>query len=444
MSKILIVDLKQDNYLDKEVNLTGWVQFIRAGKKNVFVVLRDHTGYVQVYIGRKNFEVTKQKEIDSLVKESYIKITGILKQDDRAPYIGREISCSNFEIIGSSVPIESINRQTGSFVKFENRHLVLRGQRLQYVMQIRSEVCYAISDFMRSRNVSKVTPPTLTQQEVEGGSTLFKLDYYGEEAMLTQSSQLYLETAIPSLGPVWCELPSFRNEKSATRRHLSEFTHIEAELPSIGFEELLEFIESMVKYVAKTVYQNPKFKEKIDWLYEDAGLKHNFEVPDKPFKRMKYSDAIKWLNEKGIKLILQDGTEKDFEYGDDIPEAPERLMTDTIGEPIFLTHFPKAMKAFYMEPDNEETLSVDLLLPNVGEIVGGSMRITDYDTLVEGFKKNKINTSMYDWYIDQRKYGSCPHGGFGFGTERFLMWLTMQDNVKDCCLYPRYMGRIKP
>lgn len=444
---MLVKDLVQKDYNDIVVTIRGWAQYVRAGKKNVFIVLRDHTGYVQVYMDRKSFEESKRDEINLIVKETYLEITGELKEDERAPYIGKELKCQTFNIIGHSVPIESLNIQSGSFVKFENRHLVLRQERLTKVMQIRSELIYTISDFMHKNGVTKVTPPTLTKQEVEGGSTLFKLKYYDEDAVLTQSSQLYLETAIPSLGPVWCELPSYRSEKSATRRHLSEFTHIEAEFPSIEFEDLLNFIENMVRTVAKNLYENPSVKKKIDWLYKDSKLDFTFKVPEKPFKRMRYSEAIKWLNENEIKLKLEDGSEKDFEYGDDIPESPERLMTDTIGEPIFLTHFPREMKAFYMDPDTEnkeETLSVDLLLPNVGEIVGGSMRITNLKELEEGFKKHNIDTSSYNWYIDQRKYGSCPHGGFGLGLERLLMWLTMQDTVKDCCLYPRYMGRIQP
>lgn len=438
-----VSDLKPE----EKVTLLGWAHNVRrSGKKLVFVVLRDGSGYVQVCMDKECLE-ERTEESEKLKRECYLTVSGVVRRDDRAPYSGLEVTCTDFKVLGDSEGIDALNKESGTFTKFENRHLVLRGERLTKVMKIRSEAQHVISDFMRARDVTLVTPPTLTQQEVEGGSTLFKLDYYGEEAVLTQSSQLYLETAIPSLGPVYCVLPSFRNEKSATRRHLSEFTHVEAELPSICFDDLLNFIEDMVVYLAKTLYSDPKYRDMIDWLYKDSGCEKSFEVPKTPFRRMKYSDAILWLNENKIPFKEDDGSERAFEYGDDIPEAPERKMTDMIGEPIFLTHFPRKMKAFYMEPDPknpDETLSVDLLLPNVGEIVGGSMRITDLKTLEDGFKAHNLDTERYSWYIDQRRYGTCPHGGFGFGTERFLMWLTMQDNVKDCCLYPRYMGRIQP
>ncbi len=286
----------------------------------------------------------------------------------------------------------------------------------------------------------------MVQTQVEGGSTLFKFDYYGEEAYLTQSSQLYLETVLPSVGDCFCIAESFRAEKSLTRRHLSEFTHCEGELAFIDFEQLLQFIEDMIVSVVEQIMGDPIIAQYV------KELNPNFLIPTKPFKRMEYGDAIKWLKDNGVKKEIFDENnvkigEVDYEFGEDIPESPERRMTDTIGEPILLCRFPTNIKSFYMKrcADNLGlTESVDVLIPGVGEIVGGSMRMSDIDELLKGYEREGINPDPYYWFNDQRKYGTCEHGGFGLGVERFIAWILNRYSVREVCLYPRYMGRCQP
>ncbi|KAI8948603.1 hypothetical protein F4801DRAFT_556299 [Xylaria longipes] len=425
------------------VRVVGRVHRERKQKDVLFITLRDGYGFMQVVLSGK---LTKTYEALTLTRETSMEIYGEMRQvpaGARAP-LNRELHADFYKIPthwraagGDEAITNRVTADTDRSTLLNLRHLTLRGEVASSVLLVRDAVEHAFSQAFKELRIRKVSPPALVQTQVEGGATLFQLGYYGAEAYLTQSSQLYLETCLPSMGDVYCIEKSFRAEKSLTRRHLSEFTHVEAELDFITFEDLLSNIEHMMCRVLEIVMADPVIAGYIKNLNPD------FKLPERPFMRMKYADAIEWLREHEI--LNEEGQPHTF--GDDIAEAAERQMTDMIKKPIFLTHFPAEIKAFYMQKDRDDprtTESVDCLMPGVGEIVGGSMRIDDNDQLMAAFKREGLDPANYYWYTDQRKYGSSPHGGWGLGLERFLAWLCNQHTVRDCTLYPRFMGRCAP
>eukprot|EP00161_Ancyromonas_sigmoides_P010226 TRINITY_DN2551_c0_g2_i1.p1 TRINITY_DN2551_c0_g2~~TRINITY_DN2551_c0_g2_i1.p1 ORF type:complete len:573 (-),score=277.13 TRINITY_DN2551_c0_g2_i1:116-1834(-) len=421
------------------VSIHAWVHNIRRSGKVIFLILRDGSGQVQTTL-RGDLAMTR--DAHALHVESSVEVRGHVVRDDRAKVGGHgvEVRCDWWRVISHATEAFStrLNKEAGPEIALDNRHLVLRGDHLSSVLRCRSKITQCFRDHFFSRRFTEVTPPTIVQTQVEGGSTLFGLDYFGEPAYLTQSSQLYLETAMFGLGNVFCITQSYRAEKSHTRRHLSEFVHVEGEMPFIDFEDLLQYVEALVAGVCERLMEacGP----------EILALNPSFKAPKAPFKRMDYTEAIEWLREHDIRKPEEQGGGH-YEFGDDIPEAPERAMTDAIGEPILLCRFPAEIKSFYMPrcpEDNRLTESVDLLIPGVGEVVGGSMRIWDREALLEGYKREGIDPTPYYWYNDLREFGSCPHGGFGLGLERFLAYVMGEHSVRDVCLYPRYTGRARP
>ncbi|KAG9392975.1 Aspartyl/Asparaginyl-tRNA synthetase, class IIb [Carpediemonas membranifera] len=441
----------------KRVEVNGWAHRIRNNGGLIFVTLRDGSGYLQCVLTKKLIKCLKAKQ---LLAECSLKIMGTIKIDERAPG-GRELKADYWQLLGGSdgEVKAKVTFESNPDVLLTNRHLVHRGTNASNILRIRSHTMKAFRDHFDSRNVFEITPPTLVQTMVEGGSTLFALDYFGQPAYLTQSSQLYLETICPSLGDVYCIMPSYRAERSHTRRHLAEFTHVEVEYSFISFDDLLNRIEDMVCSVYDGLWERHG-----DIIAELRG-KGETEAPklERPFMRLEYMDAIKMCNEgpnpilKKVTRTNEDGSVETefvpFEVGDDIPEAAERELVERIGRPVFMTKFLAKMKAFYMERDaqdaslpepDQRTLSADLLLPGVGEVVGGSMRIPDLETITRKFKEEGLSLDDYYWYIDLRKYGGFPHGGFGLGLGRFICWLCGIDHIRDVTLYPRIEGRCKP
>ncbi|KAH8894921.1 asparaginyl-tRNA synthetase [Thozetella sp. PMI_491] len=439
------IELGDDTKKGTRVKVFGRIHRLRSQKHAMFLTLKDGYGFLQCVL---TGDLIKTYDALSFAQETSLVLYGELKKvppGASAPD-NRELQVDYFKVLGTA-PSDadaftnkvSKDQNAWDTQLLDNRHLVLRGENAQAVMKLREFVELAFIDTYREMDLHKVSPPALVQTQVEGGATLFKYDYYGEEAYLTQSSQLYLETAMQTMGDVYCIEKSFRAEKSLTRRHLSEYTHVEAELDFIEFDDLLSHLEEVISRVVDRVLADEQAAGYVKLLNPD------FQKPSRPFMRMKYADAIDWLNKQDPPILNEEGNPHVF--GDDIAEAAERRMTDIINRPIFLTHFPVEIKAFYMKKDPNDlrvTESVDVLMPGVGEIVGGSMRMEDYDELLEAYRKNDISPEPYYWYTDQRKYGSSPHGGYGLGLERFLAWLANQHTVRTCCLYPRFMGRCKP
>ena len=383
------------------VKVMGWVHRLRSQKDVKFITLQDGTfSTLQCIL---TGDLARTYDAITLTLQTSMVIYGEMCEvppNQHAPD-DRELQADYFKILGrapgdleafSNIVAPGADPQT----MLNNRHLVIRGETASAVLKVTDLVLYGFHKTYFDLRFRQVRTPCMVQTQVEGGSTLFDFKFFDEKAYLTQSSQLYLETSLPAVGNSYCVMPSFRAEKSLTRRHLAEYTHVEAELGFVDFDDLLDHLELVIVSVVDFVLAHSEGRALVEQLNP------GFRPPQRPFLRMTYADAIAWLNEHGI--AKEDGSPHVF--GDDITEAPERRMTDIINRPIFLTYFPAEVKAFYMkrqDTDSRTTESVDCLMPNVGEIVGGSMRMQDLTELLSGYDREGISPKPYYWYTDQRK-----------------------------------------
>lgn len=419
-----------DDSVGSRVSVFGWVTKCTALKSVTFVELTSHLETVKCVLSGSV----------SLTFSTSLTVQGtVVRVRNPRDRFTVEIHVDHYTIYGGAqAPSFPLNRDSDKDSVLNYAHLALRLPERSLFLIARSRLLSLFRDFYRSHSYVEITPPTIVQTQVEGGSTLFSLDYYGAPAYLTQSSQLYLETVAPVAGRCFCIMPSYRAEQSRTARHLSEYTHVEAELVDIEMPDLLDSIESLIRYV-------------IDHFYSDGMIARinqaradfvPFELGKAPFRRVKYEDAIKFF--KTVDHRKPDGTP--YEMLDDICDASEKYLVQELGEgqPVFLTYFPIEHKPFYMARDSGRTESCDLLFPGIGEVVGGSMRCDSYDELLAGFKREGISPEPYSWYLDMARFGPSRHGGYGIGFERIMMGLMSYKNVDEATLYPRKVSRCSP
>ncbi len=427
-----ISEISTDSLDGKEVSVRGWVYRIRSSGKLTFIVLRDSTGIIQMLSSTRSLSEEQHKELSALTIESSLEATGILHKDQRAA-TGYEIEIKNFKVYqrNDNFPV---SKDLGEEFMLDNRHLWLRSREFTAMMKIRSTVFNAFADFYNKNGYYQVQPPIMVSTATEGGSTLFKVPFFGEEVSLSQSSQFYLETFIFSLEKVYTISPSFRAEKSRTFRHLTEYWHAEAEVAWIHNEEMMEIEEKMIEYIVEQVVEH--HEEELKILGRDIELLKKIKAP---FPRIRYSKLMEMAKKEwGL----------DLKYGDDLGADEERAITVHFDKPVFVTHFPTELKTFYHLPDPEnpsEILCHDLLAPEgYGEIIGGGERIWDLAQLEKRMEEYNLPKDDYYWYLDLRKYGSVPHSGFGLGLDRLCMWIMKLSNIKEAIPYPRTVRRTRP
>ncbi len=429
-------DVKSQDFVGKEVTIRGWVHRLRKQKENAFVLVRDDRGGVIQCV----FPAEKAA---GLTIESSLEVAGTVSQDSRAPEGGFEIKGKTLKTFNIAPPDYPIGEYQSDELLLDKRHLTLRTRKMIAIAKIRSSVLHYGRRWFVENGWMEVTAPTIVKGAVEGGSTLFKLKYFDEEAYLSQSAQLYLEAMIFSLGPVWSLTPSFRAERSRTVRHLAEFSHLEAEAPWVTLEDILSTEEQLVSYIIQNTITERA--EELEFLKRDVS---DLKKVQPPFERMPYDKAIDTLRSRGFQVVQEDGSRRDIQFGDDLSIDSERELTKDADKPIFVVGYPIAVKPFYVKEDPERQgvgLTADMLAPRgFGEITSGGLREDDMASIVNRIKKEGLNPDAYDWYLDLRKYGSVPHGGFGLGIERLIRWITNVEDIKDTVLFPRTMSRVTP
>ncbi|MFC8687524.1 asparagine--tRNA ligase [Brevibacillus porteri] len=419
-------------HVGQEVRLGCWLYNKRSSGKIQFLQLRDGSGFIQGVVVKAEVAEEVWENASQLTQESSLYITGLVRADDRAPS-GYELTVTGVEIIQIAQEYPISLKEHGVDFLMDHRHLWLRSPRQRAVMAVRSEVIRAMYEFFHENGFVKVDPPILTPTSAEGTTNLFHTKYFEEDAYLSQSGQLYMEAAAMALGRVYSFGPTFRAEKSKTRRHLIEFWMIEPEMTFVDHEENLRIQEAFVSHVVQSVLKN--CERELKTLERDTTKLQNVTGA---FPRISYDDAIKLLQEKGSEI----------KWGDDFGAPDETMIADHFDKPVFITHYPTEIKAFYMKPHPERpevVLCADMIAPEgYGEIIGGSQRIDDPELLEKRFAEHELSEEAYRWYLDLRKYGTVPHSGFGLGLERTIAWICGLDHVRETIPFPRMLNRLYP
>jgi asparaginyl-tRNA synthetase len=418
------------------VRIQGWVHNLRRSGKIAFPIFRDGTGFIQGVAVKSQVGPDVFDLIRHLTHETAVIVEGRLRADERAPG-GFELDMSDLEII-SSIPPETpfpiTPKEHGIDFLLDQRHLWLRSKRQHAILRVRHSVVRAVRDFFDNNGFTLVDTPILTPAACEGTTTLFEVPYFDEgSAYLAQSGQLYNEATAMALGKVYCFGPTFRAEKSKTRRHLTEFWMVEPEMPFVDLDGIMDLAEEFVEYVVARVLEQRQ--EELKTLERDVSA---LEHVRRPFPRMTYDDAVKFLKSKGSEI----------EWGSDFGNNDETLLGEGRDRPVMVHRFPTAIKAFYMQPDPERpevALGVDMIAPEgYGELIGGGQRIHDYDLLVQRLEEHKLPREAFEWFLDLRRYGTVPHGGFGMGIERCVAWICGIEHVRETIAFPRMIYRMKP
>jgi asparaginyl-tRNA synthetase len=427
---------------DQEALVRGWLYARRESGKIRFLVVRDGTGYLQCVVAAREVAPEVFAACATLGQESSLEVRGAIRKEPRAPG-GYEMGLKDLKVIHAAQDYPITPKEHGPEFLLDHRHLWLRSSRPHALLRIRNEVCQGCRDFFYTRGYVLIDSPMFTPAACEGTSTLFETDYFGEKAYLTQSGQLYLEPACMAFGKVYCFGPTFRAEKSKTRRHLTEFWMLEPEVAFAELPEILELAEDLIVSLVERVLD--RNREDLKVLERDVSL---LEKVVKPFPRMTYDEAASRLLEPAVQSRAREQGAPPFEMGNDFGGFDETVLTESLDRPVMVTHYPAALKAFYMQPDParpERALCVDVLAPEgYGEIIGGSQRIHDHDLLLGRIREHQLPEEAFRWYLEIRKYGTVPHAGFGMGIERVVSWLGGVRHLREAIPYPRMLHRLYP
>src|SRR5207253_658631 len=430
MIAVRIKDLP--NHIGEQVTINGWLYNKRTAGKLQFPIVRDGSGYLQCVIFKKEVTDETWRAAEEVTQESTVRVRGTVRAEERAPG-GVELGVQTFEITALTQDYPITPKEHGTAFLMDIRHLWLRSSKQHAILRVRSEIEEACREFFYERDFVLIDSPILTPAACEGTSTLFETDYFGDKAYLSQSGQLYLEPAAAAFGRVYCFGPTFRAEKSKTRRHLMEFWMVEPEVAFLEFDGLQDLAEEFIECIVDRVLE--RCKEELKTVERDVSKLENIR---RPFPRITYREAIELLAKKGLPA----------KFGDDLGGDEETVIANAFDRPVMITKYPAAIKAFYMQPDPQDpslALALDMIAPEgYGEIIGGSQRIHDHDLLLQRLKEHNLPIDRFQWYLDIRKYGTFPHAGFGMGIERVVAWMSGVPHLRETIPYPRMLNRIYP